>query len=71
MCDTAVTEGCPGHSRRRLAIEASHPTVQKRTVTAAITATLAVSITISAKSKPAKIGTFDMGTSLEYPDTER
>jgi hypothetical protein len=40
-------------------------------VTAAITATLAVSITISAKSKPAKIGTFDMGTSLEYPDTER
>jgi hypothetical protein len=39
-------------------------------VTAAITATLAVSIIISAKSKPANIGTFDMGTSLEYPDTD-
>jgi hypothetical protein len=28
---------------------------------------LAVSIRISAKSKPANIGTLDMGTSLEYP----
>jgi hypothetical protein len=34
---------------------------------AAITATLAVSISISVKSKRANIGTFDMGTSLTYP----
>ena len=31
---------------------------------------LAVSIRISARSKPANIGTFDMGTALEYPDTD-
>ena len=36
---------------------------------AAITATLAVSIKISAKSKPANARTFDMGTTLKYPDT--
>jgi len=37
---------------------------------AAITATLAVSIKISAKSKPANARTFDMGTTLKYPDTD-
>ena len=37
---------------------------------AAITATLAVSIKISGKSKPANARTFDMGTALKYPDTE-
>ena len=36
-------------------------------VMAAITATLAVSIKISAKSKPANARTFDMGTILKYP----
>ena len=36
---------------------------------AAITAMLAVSIKISAKSKPANARPFDMGTSLKYPDT--
>jgi hypothetical protein len=39
-------------------------------VMAAITATLAVSIKISAKSKPANARTFDMGTTLKYPDTD-
>ena len=38
-------------------------------VMAAITATLAVSIKISAKSKPANARPFDMGTTLKYPDT--
>ena len=44
--------------------------VQKTKVMAAMTATLAVSIKISAKSKPANARTFNMGTTLKYPDTE-
>jgi hypothetical protein len=71
MCDTAVTKAVLATRAGAWRSKLHTRSVQKRTVTAAITATLAVSITISAKSKPAKIGTFDMGTSLEYPDTER
>lgn len=44
--------------------------VQRKKAMAAITATLAVSIKISGKSKPANARTFDMGTTLKYPDTE-
>jgi hypothetical protein len=53
------------------ALAFSHQSVtawlQKIKVMAATTRTLAVSIRISATSKPENIGTFDMGTSLKYP----
>jgi hypothetical protein len=61
----------PARGVRLSVIEASlRLSVQRKKAMAAITATLAVSIKISGKSKPANARTFDMGTTLKYPDTE-